>query len=98
MFTDDLKDERRFVLKVLHLHTHLIRSGVFSLSRTDEQDAVSICAADVNPLFVQWLPVLCPAHYRFGFALRQKKTEDKEEILEGNVRLWHKNLASLDLP
>lgn len=91
-FTDDLEDERRFVLKVLHLHTHLIRSGVFSLGRTDEQDAVSLRAADVDPLLVQGLSVLRPGHDRFGFALRVKE--------DSRVRrtFWTPETVSFDLP
>ena len=60
LLTDDLKSEWGLVLKVVHLHAYLVHAGVLSLGRTDEQDAVSFGAADVHPLFVQFLSVLCP--------------------------------------
>lgn len=71
--TDNLKDEGGPVLEVVHLHAHLVHAGVVSLRCTDEQDAVSVCAADVHPLGVQGLPILCPGDNRFGFALREKR-------------------------
>lgn len=67
--TNDLKDEGSLVVKVVHLHTHLVHSGVLSLSRTDEQDAVSVCAADVHAFCVQRLTILCPADHWFGLTL-----------------------------
>ena len=73
LLTNDLKDEWSPVLEVIHLHAHLIHSGVLSLRCTDEQDTVPLGAADVHPLRVQGLTVLCPADHRFGFALCLKK-------------------------
>lgn len=58
MLTDDLQGDYRLVLKVVHLHAHLVLSRVVSVGGTDEQDAVSVRAADVHPLGVQGLSVL----------------------------------------
>lgn len=78
MLTDDLQGDDCLVLKVVHLHTHFVLSRVLSVGGTDEQDAVSICAADVHPLSVQGLPILQPAHNGFGFALSHTYPEDSE--------------------
>lgn len=69
LLTDNLEGERSLVLKVVHLHAHLVFSRVVSLGGTDEQDAVSFGAADVHPPGVQRLPILQPADHGFGFAL-----------------------------
>lgn len=71
LLTNDLQDDWSLVLEVLHLHTHLVHSRVISLRGTDEQDAVPLCAADVDPLCVQGLSVLCPCDHRFGFTLER---------------------------
>lgn len=77
MLTDNLEDEGGLVIEVLHLHAHLIHAGVVSLRCTDKQDAVSVGAADVHPLCVQGLSVLCPGDHRFGFTLRKGEFRHK---------------------
>lgn len=84
LLTDNLKGEWCLVLEVIHLHAHLIHSRVVSLGCTDEQDTVSLGAADVHPLCVQGLAILCPADHRFGFALCFKKKKIKIK----DVRQW----------
>lgn len=83
MLTNNLKDEGRFVIKVLYPHTNLVLSRVISLCCADEQNAVSISATDIDSHPVQGLAILSPSDHWLGFALgKAKRTiQCKEKIM-----------------
>jgi len=59
---------------VFNLHCHLILPRVAALRFTDEDDAITVCIADVNMGRLYWLSLLQPGDLWSGFTLVVEKS------------------------